>query len=344
MTDTTEVLALPGVVGVCTGSKLVGGIDTGQPARVVLVAEKRAEVPKSERIPHMIDWLHSDVIEAPLEWLATPSWRQFKRPVQVGDGIGQSNLGTGGSVGGYYVAANNAGEPTLYMLTAGHVTPELGAEVSQPGGKSQIIAERNRYGIGTVERVVLPWEGNDPATAADAAAIVCTEPDEPGVALQSWIGVQAAYGTKRPPVLVFQPSLARGKVYSALAGRMVGTGSYAPHCLAMPGVTGKGDWVLMRGARSGVRRARLFSDDLQVRTRYSSALGWRDVHLTGLHAYLHDGPGMVTGDSGALVWSNLGDGHGSGMATVVMASPTLTVGIPLRRQLAALHPEVEVMV
>jgi len=305
----SEVLGLPGVIGSCLGTKIKNGVDTGIPSIIFLV-EKKQDVKDSEKIPPNVEGIPSDVIESPLEWLAG-----YQRPVRVGDGIGPVGSGIGGTCGGYYVANGS-----VYMLTAGHVTPIVKREVAAPGGMMQYFEGVNRYGIGIVEQSILPFDGG----TVDAASIKLYGNNDIGLqwTIGIWKSLCEFYGNH----ILFQPTV-KSPIFSSCAGNIE-----RPH---MVGNAKLGDPIITRGSRSGIRTGKIFSTDLQVKTKY----GQNDVHLYGLHAYLN--LGMVGGDSGSLVWINGPGPSGRCVGTVAMGSPSLTVGIPLVRQLSALHPDVE---
>ena len=320
-----DLLARDGVVGVCTGPKLRGGRPTGQQAVVCLVNAKGQAAP-GEEIPRDLHGAPTDVVEAPLEWLtAAPSYRRTRRPVCVGHSVGLVTSGQSGTCGGYYICDGMA-----YMLTAGHVVGALteDVEVSQPGGKRQEIDGKNVHGIGWAYStgVALPW-----LTDADAASIELADEPDYLLALQHYDVVQRQYGMS--PVL-FQPSF-KGAHYST---RPAFAGHKHPHMVgdAQPGYS-----VTILGAVTGGCIAQVFATDLQVSTRYPSAAGWQPVHLAGLHAYLSFGDSTIVrpGDSGALAYN----ATGKGVASVVMGSGRFAVGIPLVRQLRALHGDVEVV-
>lgn len=321
-----DLLARDGVVGVCTGPKMRAGRPTGQQAVVCLVNAKGQATP-GEEIPRDLNGAPTDVVEAPLEWLkaALPDYRAMSRPVCVGHSVGLTKSGQSGTCGGYYIYAHVA-----YMLTAGHVVGDVDeAEVSQPGGKCQVVAGANKYGIGWVYggNVALPWKSD-----ADAAAMILRDHSDCLLAIQHYDAVSDQY--KTPPVL-FQPSF-KGAHYSTLPAF---AGHKHPHLV---GDAQPGDMVTILGAVTGGCTAQVFATDLQVSTRYPSADGWKPVNLTGLHAYLSFGESTIVrpGDSGALAYN----ATGKGVSSVVMGSGRFAVGIPLVRQLRALHGDVEVVV
>jgi len=61
-----DLMKLPNVTGVFTGTKVTGGVDTGQIAIVVTVSEKK-DVPARSRIPEEVNGVPTDVIEEKIE-------------------------------------------------------------------------------------------------------------------------------------------------------------------------------------------------------------------------------------------------------------------------------------
>ena len=60
-----DILNKPNVISVETGTKIVGGVDTGEVCHKVTVVEKK-DVPDQDRVPSDIDGVKTDVVKGNL--------------------------------------------------------------------------------------------------------------------------------------------------------------------------------------------------------------------------------------------------------------------------------------
>ena len=146
-----DLLGRSNVVGVCSGTKVKEGLDTGAPAVVVFVERKTGDVAPADRIPATIDEMPTDVIEydpTPLTMSLGGPVEARKRPITPGMGVGY----LGGrrarreraTLGMFYTY-----DGQVYSLTAAHLVggeyPAVPTIYCQPysgGGQDQISAHR----------------------------------------------------------------------------------------------------------------------------------------------------------------------------------------------------------
>lgn len=140
-----DLLKRPGVTGVDTGFKIIGGQRTDQIVIRVFVQEKK-NVPEAERIPQTINGVPTDVIQCDPKLL-----NGFLNPVQGGLIIEDSNSkhGTGGMV--VFNGLRGVGQPML--LTCHHVVAGIdgrlrpGSAMFQPNPPNPPFPPDRRVGL-----------------------------------------------------------------------------------------------------------------------------------------------------------------------------------------------------
>jgi len=140
-----DLLKRPGVTGVDTGFKIIGGQRTDQIVIRVFVKEKK-NVPEAERIPQTINGIATDIIQSDPQLL-----NGFLNPVQGGLIIEDSNnrQGTGGMV--VFNGFRGVGQPM--MLTCHHVVADTdghlvrGSVMYQPNPLKPPFPPERRVGI-----------------------------------------------------------------------------------------------------------------------------------------------------------------------------------------------------
>jgi hypothetical protein len=144
-----ELMSRPLVVGVALGHKLVGGLDTGARAIVVLVENKIAEaaLPAAELVPPWIGGIPTDVQAVgklragpqPLATVEAIALTRRMRPVRGGISVGHHAITAGTIATGCYDATASPGMPSrFYLLSNNHVLANsnnaaVGDAILQPG-------------------------------------------------------------------------------------------------------------------------------------------------------------------------------------------------------------------
>jgi len=144
-----ELMSMPQVVGVALGHKMVGGLDTGAQAIVVLVEDKLAEVvlPAAEVVPPSVAGIPTDVQVVgklwagpqPLATVEAIALTRRMRPVRGGISVGHHGITAGTIATGCYDAGASPGMPSkFYLLSNNHVLANsnnaaVGDAILQPG-------------------------------------------------------------------------------------------------------------------------------------------------------------------------------------------------------------------
>lgn len=334
-TQTSGLPDLANVVGVCSGRKIKGGVDTGRKAIVALVEKKSHLIKSSEAVPHSVNGIETDVIEVgeikPLGGIG-----EYERPVADGDSIGRQDGGGAGTLGMYYYMNEK-----VFALTAGHAVMKgiednpIGREVTQPSGRSQIIEGKNRYRLGLVNSYESPFANNN----TDVASILIDDVGGPVKRPDPGYNYPISVGLSNCKAMV--TGIAGNKSYDVKDMFLINPSLYSTlivakgHMSVLAEDTNLIKWpVFIRGAVTLGTHAYVFSTDLTVRTRIFGQL----ITMTGLHAYLASNSGSTIvkpGDSGAIASVKNGK-HAIGMVT--MGSNGFAVGIPIMRQMRAVHP------
>jgi hypothetical protein len=180
------LLQVPTIVGVALGHKVVGGIDTGDRAIVVLVERKLplAQLAPEHVVPPSIDGIPTDVQEVgvlragpePLAASAV-SLTKRSRPAFGGISVGHKDITAGTIATGCYDATPFPGiPPTFYLLSNNHVLAnsnagQVGDAILQPGAfdggtvANDQIATLSRF----VEVRFLDGSASPPTNEVDAA-------------------------------------------------------------------------------------------------------------------------------------------------------------------------------
>ncbi len=174
------------VVGVALGHKVIGGVDTGQRALVILVQRKLSvsELSPQELAPAQINGIPTDVQEVgvlragPVPLAATSvSLTQRARPAFGGISVGHKDITAGTIATGCYDATPFPGiPPKFYILSNNHVLAnsnagKVGDAILQPGAfdggtvANDQIAKLSRF----VEVKFLDGSANPPTNEADCA-------------------------------------------------------------------------------------------------------------------------------------------------------------------------------
>ena len=128
-----RLLRMRNVVAVGVGFKIVGGVQTNQPAVIVSVAKKLplVQLPEAARVPQTVGGVQTDVVETgPIFALQDPT--QKMRPARPGISIGHYQI-TAGTLG-CLVQRNGQ----VFILSNNHVLAnsnkaQLGDAILQPG-------------------------------------------------------------------------------------------------------------------------------------------------------------------------------------------------------------------
>ena len=128
-----RLLRMRNVVAVGVGFKIVGGVQTNQPAVIVSVAKKLplVQLPEAARVPQTVGGVQTDVVETgPIFALQDPT--QKMRPARPGISIGHYQI-TAGTLG-CLVQRNGQ----VFILSNNHVlansnNAQLGDAILQPG-------------------------------------------------------------------------------------------------------------------------------------------------------------------------------------------------------------------
>ena len=182
-----ELMSMPQVVGVALGHKMVGGLDSGDKAIVVLVESKVAEVglPAVELVPASIGGIPTDIQAVgklragpqPLATVAAIALTRRMRPVRGGISVGHHAITAGTIATGCYDAAAAQGMPSkFYVLSNNHVLANsnnaaLGDAILQPGAfdggttQNDTIGHLSRF----VEIRFLDGSTTPPVNEVDAA-------------------------------------------------------------------------------------------------------------------------------------------------------------------------------
>jgi hypothetical protein len=128
-----RLLRMRNVVAVGVGFKIVGGVQTNQPAVVVSVAKKLplVQLPEAARVPQTVGGIQTDVVETgPIFALQDPT--QKMRPARPGISIGHYQI-TAGTLG---CLVQRSGQ--VFILSNNHVlansnNAQLGDAILQPG-------------------------------------------------------------------------------------------------------------------------------------------------------------------------------------------------------------------
>jgi len=182
-----ELMAMPQVVGVALGHKMVGGLDTGDKALVVLVESKVAEVglPAVQLVPPTIGGIPTDVQAVgklragpqPLATVEAIALTKRMRPVRGGISVGHHAITAGTIATGCYDATAAQGMPArFYLLSNNHVLANsnkaaVGDAILQPGPfdggtvQADTIGHLSRF----VEIRFLDGSAEPPVNEVDAA-------------------------------------------------------------------------------------------------------------------------------------------------------------------------------
>lgn len=324
-----DLFGRQGVVGVCTGTKIKGGADTGQPAVVVFVAKKLADVPAADRIPATIDEMLTDVIEydpTPLTMSLSGPVEARRRPITPGMGVGYLDGNKArlerATLGMFY-----AYDGRVYSLTAAHLVggeyPALPGIFCQP------------YNGGIQDQVSAHREGAWVSYAQDALAIPLDHGEDRE-------GAGGGLGLSRMLhyAAIFDQQLGRPRVHAApihsttLEGGVTLTaGGLKAACYTIAKVPAvKGENVDKLGANTGLTTGYVFATDCSVTMNYP----WgRQVMKDVIVVYSHrPQPFARPGDSGSTVGRQ---GSGNALGTLVNASGRMAMAVPVVRQLKAMH-------
>jgi hypothetical protein len=181
-------LAVPSVVGVALGHKLVGGQDTGVSAIVVLVEEKVAEreLPNAQIVPPAIGGTPIDVqavgkLRAGPEPLAASravSLTRRTRPMTGGMSVGHHAITAGTAATGCYRDSPFPGMPgRYYILSNNHVLAnsndaQEGDAILQPGPFDGGTLENDQIGRLAKFVPIKFLDGSDPAPTNEVDAAI----------------------------------------------------------------------------------------------------------------------------------------------------------------------------
>lgn len=182
-----ELMSMPQVVGVALGHKMVGGLDTGDRAIVVLVEDKltAAVLPATEVVPPTVDGIPTDVQAVgklwagpqPLATVEAVALTRRMRPVRGGISVGHHAITAGTIATGCYDTTAWPGMPSkFYLLSNNHVLANsnnaaVGDAILQPGAFDGGTAQNDT--IGHLSRFIeikfLDGGQNPPVNEVDAA-------------------------------------------------------------------------------------------------------------------------------------------------------------------------------
>lgn len=306
-----QLLALPNVVGVGKGSKMVRGEDTGEEAVVVLVEKKvpEADLRSVDRIPRSLAKVRTDVIEVGnLQLLNTRT--SYQRPAHPGVSIGhyQITAGTFGAV----VKDRKTGEPLI--LSNNHVLANSSNGSDGRAKAGDPILQPGRYDGGRMDQVIGHLLRFSPLMRPYAVS-ECEKASAVGRM------ANAALHLVRPHYrLVFERRMNQYNIVDAAVAKPVSSEVVSPEILEIGMVTevaqGEvGMAVKKSGRTSGLNRSQIRVVEAIVQV----GLETREVGI--FTDQLVTGPMAQPGDSGSLVVNKQGQAvgllfAGSDLATI----------------------------
>lgn len=306
-----RLLALPNVVGVGRGRKMVRGEDTGEEAIVVLVEKKvpEGDLRSVDRVPRALARVPTDVIEVgSLQLLNVRT--SYQRPARPGVSIGHYKV-TAGTFGAV-VKDRKTGEPLI--LSNNHV---LANSTNGSDGRAKIgdpILQPGPYDGGRMDHVIGHLVRFSPLLRPFAVS-ECEK--------ASAIGrmANAVLRLVRPSYrLVFERRVNQYNIIDAALARPVSPEVISPEILEIGVVTGVAEGevgmvVKKSGRTSGLNRSQIMVVEATVQV----GLETREVGI--FTDQLVTGPMAQPGDSGSLVVNEKGQAvgllfAGSDLATI----------------------------
>ena len=274
------------IIGVCTGNHVKHNVVQKTPAVNVFVKKKKAlkHLTKQECMPSHVAGYRIDIIEMPV----MPMWGFHKRvlPMYIGSEVGRNKTGQKGTCGLIYRIHEKD-----YALTNWHVMASrkdyldpqklLGVEMTYPGSATKRIwnldhtAIRNMYSMGRVTHVLSPFEDGFDAVAVELFHSLSPIYPERGwnAPGERWDGIidqmQRAGHAKLRDVICSFPHHHLDYDSMIHPGRTRASHPMPP-LLFPSGIASisKGGTVWKSGARTGVTRMKVFTDNLTVRMNY----------------------------------------------------------------------------
>ncbi|TDA69961.1 MAG: hypothetical protein D9V47_04055 [Clostridia bacterium] len=306
-----ELLALPNVVGVGRGRKLVRGEDTGEEAIVVLVETKvpEAALRRVDKVPRSLAKVPTDVIEVgSLQLLNVRT--SYQRPAHPGVSIGHYKI-TAGTLGAV-VKDRKTGEPLI--LSNNHVLANSTNGSDGRAGNGDPVLQPGRYDGGRMDQVIGHLVRFSPLVRPYAAS-ECEKASSVGRVANAMLHLV------RPNYrLVFERRANQHNIVDAAVARPVSPEAVSPEILEIGMVTGvaEGDVgmaVMKSGRTSGLNRSQIRAMEATVQV----GLETREVGI--FTDQIVTGPMAQPGDSGSLVVNEQGQAvgllfAGSDLATI----------------------------